>query len=211
MNLQSIKLEACGNVASISDCSQLVRLRTVVISNIRDLESLAGVAAAPNLEAIIVQDTPKLTVDDIIWMGEHPTIDELAASVGVEQTKSSETLSTDVRQALKSGRKIHILPPYRGDHYIFLSRLLDCTIEEVESYVSGEFIKAVVELRSVKDEFEIAEIEKAVDVAAIMHTTAMKMGFPGNYERELAGAIEGIALSLCSIIHESGYSDSSYN
>jgi Xaa-Pro aminopeptidase len=28
-----------------------------------------------------------------------------------------------------------------------------------------------------------------------MHTTAMKMGFAGNYEREIAGAIEGIALS----------------
>ena len=28
-----------------------------------------------------------------------------------------------------------------------------------------------------------------------MHTTAMKMAYPGNFERELAGAIEGIALS----------------
>ena len=53
----------------------------------------------------------------------------------------------------------------------------------------------MVKLRSVKDHYEIAEIEKAVDVAGIMHTTAMKMGFPGNFERELAGAIEGIALS----------------
>ena len=136
-----------------------------------------------------------LSVDDIIWMGEQPTLKMLAASVGVEMASSSEAFVADVRQALQSGRKVHILPPYRGDHYIFLSRLLECTIEEVESYVSGEFIKAVVELRSVKDKFEIAEIEKAVDVAAIMHTTAMKMGFPGNYERELAGAIEGIALS----------------
>jgi Xaa-Pro aminopeptidase len=28
-----------------------------------------------------------------------------------------------------------------------------------------------------------------------MHTTAMKMGYPGNFEREIAGAVEGIALS----------------
>lgn len=136
-----------------------------------------------------------LTVDDIIWMGEHPTMSELAAKVGVEKTSPSESLANDVRQALKSGRKIHILPPYRGDHHIFLSKLFESTVDEVDSYVSGELIKAVVELRSVKDEFEIAEIEKAVDVAAIMHTTAMKMGFPGNFERELAGAIEGISLS----------------
>jgi Xaa-Pro aminopeptidase len=78
---------------------------------------------------------------------------------------------------------------------IRLTGLLDCSVDKVNSYVSVEFIKAVVELRSIKDEFEIAEIEKAVDVAHIMHTTAMKMGFPGNFERELAGAIEGISLS----------------
>ena len=56
-------------------------------------------------------------------------------------------------------------------------------------------INAVVKLRAVKDQYEISELEKAVDVARIMHTTAMKMAYPGNFERELAGAIEGIALS----------------
>ena len=65
----------------------------------------------------------------------------------------------------------------------------------MKKYVSEELIDAVIKLRAVKDQYEIAEIEKAVDVAGIMHTTAMKMGFPGNFERELAGAIEGIALS----------------
>ena len=56
-------------------------------------------------------------------------------------------------------------------------------------------IDAVVKLRSIKDDHEIAEMEKAADVAGIMHTTAMKMAYPGNFERELAGAVEGIALS----------------
>ncbi len=42
-------------------------------------------------------------------------------------------------------------------------------------------------LRSVKDEFEIAEIEKAVDIAYEMHTTSMRMAMPGVVEREIAG------------------------
>ena len=67
--------------------------------------------------------------------------------------------------------------------------------EGVKAMVSQELIAAVVKLRSVKDQHELSEIEKAVDVAAIMHTTAMKMAYPGNFERELAGAMEGIALS----------------
>lgn len=136
-----------------------------------------------------------LAIDDIIWMGEHPTISELAGSVGVEKNRSGADLGADLKKAMDQGRKIHLLPPYRGDQVISLSALLGCSVDEVSTFVSEEFIRAVVALRSIKDEFEIAEIEKAVDVAYIMHTTAMKMGFPGNFEREIAGAIEGIALS----------------
>jgi Xaa-Pro aminopeptidase len=154
---------------------------------------LAGVLDLDSGRDILYGDD--LTIDDIIWMGEHPSMKELAARVGVEQSKPFSALSEDLRQAISSGRKIHILPPYRGDQEIKLCGLLDCQLEKVRDFVSEEFIKSVVALRSIKDEFEIAEIEKAVDVAYIMHTTAMKMGFPGNFERELAGAIEGIALS----------------
>jgi Xaa-Pro aminopeptidase len=136
-----------------------------------------------------------LTIDDIIWMGEHAGISELAGSVGVDKNRSSADLGPELKKAMDQGRKIHLLPPYRGDQFIFLSELLGCSVDKVSGYVSEEFIKAVVSLRSIKDEFEIAEIAKAVDVAYIMHTTAMKMGFPGNFERELAGAIEGISLS----------------
>lgn len=154
---------------------------------------LAGVCDLDSGEDILYGDD--LTIDDIIWMGEHPEMKELAARIGLERTKSYSELSKDLQKAVAEGRKVHILPPYRGDQVLHLAELLNCTVGEVDGFVSEEFIKAVVALRNIKDEFEIAEIEKAVDVAHIMHTTAMKMGFPGNFERELAGAIEGIALS----------------
>ncbi len=154
---------------------------------------LSGVCDLDSGEDILYGDD--LTIDDIIWMGEHPSTADLAASVGVGLTRPSADLAKDLQQAIAKGRKVHILPPYRGDNIIALAGLLGCSVGEVDKYVSEPFIRAVVELRSVKDEYEIAEIEKAVDVAHIMHTTAMKMGFPGNFERELAGAIEGIALS----------------
>jgi Xaa-Pro aminopeptidase len=135
------------------------------------------------------------TIDDIIWMGEQPSVKELAGSVGVETTGSASELSSVLKQALQSGRKVHLLPPYRGDHTIKLAQMLDLAHKEISKLVSQELIDAVVKLRAVKDQYEINEIEKAVDVARIMHTTAMKMAYPGNFERELAGAIEGIALS----------------
>ena len=154
---------------------------------------LTGLCDLDSGEDILYGDN--LTIDDIIWMGEHPKMKELATRVGVEKTRSSGDLAQDLRKAVAQGRKVHILPPYRGDHVLRLAELLDCSVGEVDGFVSEEFIRAVVALRNIKDEFEIAEIEKAVDVAYIMHTTAMKMGFAGNFERELAGAIEGIALS----------------
>jgi Xaa-Pro aminopeptidase len=155
--------------------------------------ALAGVCDLDSGEDILYGDD--LTIDDIIWMGEHPSMKELAARIGVETTRSYSELTKDLQKAVSEGRKVHILPPYRGDQVLHLAELLNCTAGEVDGFVSVEFIKAVVALRNIKDEFEIAEIEKAVDVAHIMHTTAMKMGFAGNFERELAGAIEGIALS----------------
>lgn len=135
------------------------------------------------------------SIEDVIWMGDQPSVKELASMVSVESTAPMEALGNELRKALSAGRKIHLLPTYRGDQVIGLAALLGTGCEGVKSYVSQELIEAVVSLRSVKDSYEITEIEKAVDVAGIMHTTAMKMGFPGNYEYELAGAVEGIALS----------------
>ena len=134
-------------------------------------------------------------IDDIIWMGEQPAVSELAVRVGADTSASTADLSSFLKKCRESGRKIHLLPPYRGDQVIRLSKLLGTDYEGLNKLVSRELIAAVVKLRSIKDQYEIAEMEKAVDVAGIMHTTAMKMAFPGNFERELAGAIEGIALS----------------
>jgi len=134
-------------------------------------------------------------IDDIIWMGEQPAVRDLASGVGIESSASIKELGEFLKKAFKAGRKVHILPPYRGDHMLALAGLMGTDYEGVKNLVSQELIESVVKLRSIKDQYEIAEIEKAVEVAGIMHTTAMKMAYPGNYERELAGAVEGIALS----------------
>ncbi len=155
-----------------------------------------------NLAAIIDLDENKeiifgddLTIDDVIWMGDQPTMEERAAKAGVKDTQAFKELYGYIRSALENGRKIHILPPYRGDHYIFLARVLNVHFNEVDQYISEDFIKSVVALREIKDEHEIQQIEMAVDTAYKMHTTVMRMAFPGVWEREIAGMIEGIALA----------------
>jgi len=65
----------------------------------------------------------------------------------------------------------------------------------INDYVSLPLIKAIVKLRSVKDKLEIAEIEKAVDVAYLMFTEGMKMAHPGIKEQEIVGRMEGITIA----------------
>lgn len=134
-------------------------------------------------------------IDDIIWMGPQPSVKDQAEQVGVRETKPMSELDAYIKNAHASGRKIHFLPPYRGETKITLSALTGINVSDLKKEASVELIKAVVNLRSIKSTEEIEIINKMVDVAGIMHTTAMKMAYPGIVEQEIAGTIEGIALA----------------
>lgn len=138
------------------------------------------------------------TLDDIIWMGPQPSLREQAARVGVEKTASVEQLQQRIDSALAQGRRIHILPPYRSETTLWLSRLLHITPEQTTDYVSETLAVAVVALREVKDAEEIVQIETACETAAKMHRLAMRMCRPGVVEQEIAGAMEAVALQYGS-------------
>ena len=134
-------------------------------------------------------------IDDIIWMGKQPTMKEQSLLIGVDHSAQLKELDEMIKTALAKGKNIHFIPPYRGETIIQLSDLLSIPHSGVRSKASGELINAVIKLRMVKEEVEVAEIEKMVNVAYLMHTTAMKMAMHGVVEKEIAGVIEGIALS----------------
>ncbi len=155
-----------------------------------------------DLAAVLDTETGKeyifgndVDMDDIIWMGPQETIKERAAKCGVENTLPTAELAGFLQKAKNKGQKIHILPVYRGETTIQIADLLNISHKEVKNLVSEELIKAVVALREIKDEYELIEIEKAINTAYKMHTTSMKMAKPGTLEQEIAGVIEGIAIS----------------
>ncbi len=158
-----------------------------------DIQGFAGIMDIDNDKDIVFGDD--VTMDDVIWMGDQPTVNELANQVGADNSAPYNEFAKYVQKAKAEGRKIHLYPTYRGEHDIELSKVLDVSCSEVSSFVSEPLIKATVALRSVKEDVEIEEIEKAVDIAHEMHTTAMKMAHPGTMEREIAGTIEGISLA----------------
>lgn len=156
----------------------------------------------PDLAGVIDLDSGKdiifgndVDMDDIIWMGPQPSMKDRAAKAGVENTEPLARLEPYIREALAKGRRIHIVKPYRYKVLVWLESLLGVHHSKVNEFVSEELIRGIVAMRSIKEEAEIRELEHAIDVAYIMHTTGMKMARPGVVEQEIAGAIEGIALS----------------
>ena len=158
-----------------------------------DQPDLAGVMDVDSGEDYLFGND--VDMDDIIWMGPQPSIQERALKAGIINTSPFASLDGVIREAQSKGKKIHILPPYRGKNILLLERLFNKDQNEIRSLISQDLIKGVVELRSVKESVEVEEIEKAMETAYEMHTTAMKMAMPGIVEREISGAIEGIALS----------------
>ncbi len=156
-----------------------------------DFPGLAGVIDFDNGEDYIFGNDVDL--DDIIWMGPQVTIQENAIKAGVAKTAPIAKLNDFLSNAIKQGRKIHFLPPYRGENKIWLEQLLGISALRIGEYASVELIKAVVDLRSVKEPEEIEEIKKACATGYEMHVAAMKLAKPGVREQQIAGTIEGIA------------------
>ncbi len=159
-----------------------------------DQADLFGVIDIDNDEDIIYGN--EFDIYDIIWMGQQTTIRNKAARAGVRKTEPVKNLSIMINDAVKRGVKIHYLPQYRYKVINWMSELLGIQPAALNNYVSSKLIEAVVAQRSKKIKEEISEIEYALDIAYEMHTTAMKMAEPGMVEKEIAGAIEGIALSM---------------
>ena len=136
-----------------------------------------------------------IDMDDIIWMGPQPKVKDLALKCGITETAPMVKLEETIKNALSKKRKIHFLPPYRGETKITLGKLLKENPCQMKTNASVDLIKAVISMRSIKEKIEIDEIEKAVEIAYEMHVTAMKMCKPGVREQDIFGTLEGIALS----------------
>ncbi|MEN8117494.1 MAG: aminopeptidase P family protein [Bacteroidota bacterium] len=158
-----------------------------------DIPGLAGVVDFDSGEDYIFGDD--VDIEDIIWMGPQVSLKKNAAKAGVVNTAPFAKLFDFISDALKQGRKVHFLPPYRGENKILLEKMLGISSFNINENASLEFIKAVISIREIKEPQEIEEIKKACATGFEMHVTAMKMAQPGTWEQKIAGTIEGIALA----------------
>lgn len=145
-----------------------------------------------NSETVFGND---IDIEDIVWYGSVDSVHDLAAQVGVEHTAPMRALKNTCNEALRQKRRIHFLPPYRHDIKIQIFDLLGIHPVQQKEAASMELIKAVVSMRSVKEQQEIEELERAAGIGYLMHTTAMRLTRPGVTEKFVGGQVDGIAHS----------------
>jgi Xaa-Pro aminopeptidase len=156
-----------------------------------DTPDLAYVLDIDNNNEYLLGD--ELTLDDIIWMGNLPSLKERAAQVGIETVLPFSKLFSTFQN--NGNRKIHYLRPYRYRNKLILSEIINKKIDSTTSDYSVELTKAVVKMRLIKSSEELIEMEDAGKIGFAMHIIAMKMCQPGVSEKEIAGTIEGLAVS----------------
>lgn len=149
----------------------------------------------PGIAAIIDIDEDReivfgndLTIDDIVWTGSMPSLKERCEPVGITDVRPMSELAKIV-----NGKSVRFLPPYRGDHRVWLWELLGVEPAAQAAKASVEFIKAIVKQRNYKDEEEIRLIEESVDLSTEMHLAAYRTVRPGIHESEVAAAVEEVA------------------
>ena len=137
------------------------------------------------------------SIDDIIWTGPMPSVKTQAEAVGVCRTAPYSALKEAVR-----GRKVHFLPTSRYYNAMLMASLLGLDPTEVTSVgkkgcakASRPLTDAVIAMRLVKEDREIAQIDHACDIGYEMHTAARRGIVPGIIEQEIVGRMEGVTLS----------------
>ena len=137
------------------------------------------------------------SIDDIIWTGPMPSVKTQAEAVGVCRTAPYSALKEAVR-----GRKVHFLPTSRYYNAMLMASLLGLDPTEVTSAgkkgcakASRPLTGAVIAMRLVKEDREIAQIDHACDIGYEMHTAARRGIVPGIIEQEIVGRMEGVTLS----------------
>ncbi len=131
------------------------------------------------------------TLEDVIWSGASPSLQEEATTAGVRSVAPLSDLASTLTDARSQGRPLHFLPPYRDAHRLRYESLLGIRPDRVDAFVSEALIRAVVRQRSVKSDAEVSQIEDALEHTAGIHQYAQRHAAPGVPEQTILGGMTG--------------------
>ena len=132
-------------------------------------------------------------IDDIIWMGPQPSVRSKAEMAGVASSAPYREVDKAVGAALKAGRTVHYIRPSRYFNKLRLMEMLGRC--KVEDGASETLTKAIISMRLVKEDIEIAAIDDACNLGYEMHTVAREGIRPGVIEQDIVGRMDGVTLA----------------
>lgn len=156
----------------------------------------------------------ELTIDDMVWTGPRPGADEYRVLCGADAVLPRAAFLT-AAAAAGSGAGLLFTPPYRAETALELSAALGRPPAALAA--STALIRAIVAQREIKEDREVAELEKAVDLSIAMHRAVMAAARPGLSEAAMmaeayrqayaAGApsFQAIATTNGAVLHNHGY------
>jgi len=157
----------------------------------------------------------ELTMDDLVWTGPRPCVDEYRALCAAQAVAPRERYVVDLSS---SKATVLFVPPYRAETVLELSRALGLAPEKVAGAGSVPLIQAIVAQRELKEAREVAQIEEAVDTTIAMHRAVIAAAEPGVTEARLiaeayraayAGggmpSFPAIATTKGAVLHNHGY------
>lgn len=146
-----------------------------------------------------------VTMDDTIWAGPCPGVGELASMSGIAAFYSLDKAQDSVRSAAARREDFYLLPFYRAETKENLTLKTGLSARQLDAAVSLELVDAVVGLREIKEEREIAEMEKAVSATTAMHEALLDQLRPGWTGQEAQALVQytaarqGCRLSFATI------------
>ena len=97
----------------------------------------AGLAAVIDIDKdreIVFGDD--LTVEQMVWMKGQAGLVQRCEEVGVGEAACAAGLGDVLDEAVKEGRKVHFLPPYRAENSLKIQRLLGMAADTVKEQCS---------------------------------------------------------------------------
>ena len=132
-------------------------------------------------------------IGDIIWMGPQPSVRSKAEGVGIGRTAPYAEVDKAVKAAVKAGRTVHYIAPTRYFNKLRLMEMLGRY--RIENGISLPMTEAIISMRLIKEDVEIAAIDEACALGYEMHSVARDSIVPGIIEQDIVGKMEGVTLA----------------
>lgn len=132
---------------------------------------------------------PSPTIDDIIWEGNLPGLNDMANNIGVENILFEDSLN----EILKN-RKIFYVNQYSPCSKMKLGKLLNLNPYNINENASYKLMEVITNQRNIKTAEEIKMMNEEAEIGKKMHLKALETAKAGMKEYEVEAAIRKVAL-----------------